>query len=199
MCVASRFGGPWPRDGPPECGYAFRMREYFIKTSAPSADELVQPLWGEHEAPDDQGVAFQQYKLYVELADRVSARRALANTFFLTLNTAIFTAIGVFWENPPSASPWVAIAPVLVLVLQCWVWFIIIRSYRQLNAAKWAVVGAFETRLPTSPWWSAEWVALGEGEDPSRYTPLTHVEQWIPILFALAYVGGFVAILASPQ
>ncbi len=35
-----------------------------------------------------QAVLLEQYKLYVEMADRVSARRALANTFFLTLNTA---------------------------------------------------------------------------------------------------------------
>ena len=173
------------------------MREYFADTSAPVADELVRPLWGERVESAALDMAFEQYKLYVELADRVSARRALANTFFLTLNTAIFTAIGVFWDNPPSASPWLAIAPLAVLVMQCLVWFWIIRSYRQLNAAKWAVVGAFETRLPTSPWWSAEWAALGEGKDPSRYWPLTHVEKWIPILFALAYVGGFVAIVAS--
>ena len=82
-----------------------------------------------------------------------------------------------------------------MLVLQCLVWFWIIRSYRQLNAGKWAVVGAFERRLPTSPWWSAEWTALGKGEDPSRYWPLSHVEQWVPFLFGVAYIGGFFALV----
>ena len=41
-----------------------------------------------------------QWKLYVEMADRVSGRRGLTNTFFLTLNTAIFTAIGT--DDPVS-------------------------------------------------------------------------------------------------
>jgi hypothetical protein len=174
------------------------VRKYFFETSAPDAAELEAPLWnGVEPAEESVAVAFEQYRLYVELADRVSARRALANTFFLTLNTAVFAAIGVLWRDPPSAPPWVLLAPLSVLVMQCFMWFWIIRSYRQLNAAKWAVVGAFERHLPTSPWWSAEWVALGEGRDPSRYWPLTHVEQWIPMLFALAYVGGFIAVFTS--
>ena len=84
-----------------------------------------------------------------------------------------------------------------MLEIQCAAWFWIVRSYRQLNAAKWAVVGAFERRLPASPWWSAEWVALGEGRDPARYLPISHVEQWIPPLFAAAYAGGFLALVLS--
>jgi hypothetical protein len=171
-----------------------RLRPYFFETSAPDADQLVSHLWRAQAAPADEATAFEQYKLYVEMADRVSARRSLANTFFLTLNTALFTAIGVFWKNPPRASAWLGLFPTVVLVTQCLVWFWIIRSYRQLNAGKWAVVGAFEKRLPTSPWWDAEWVALGKGQDPSRYWPISHVEQWVPFLFGLAYIGGFLAL-----
>ena len=172
------------------------LKHYFAETSAPDAAELVSSLWTQ-SAPlgeADAKIALEQYKLYVELADRVSARRSLANTFFLTLNTAVFTLVGVLWKDPPQASPWLGVFPTAVLVLQCLVWFWIIRSYRQLNAGKWAVVGAFEARLPASPWWSAEWQALGTGRDPSRYWPLTHVEQWVPWMFALAYIGGFLAL-----
>lgn len=173
------------------------VKRYFIETSAPDAADVGDSLWNADAdaTRSDIQLVMDQYKLYVEMADRVSARRSLANTFFLTLNTAIFTAIGVFWKDPPRASPWLGIFPVAVLVLQCLVWFWIIRSYRQLNAGKWAVVGAFERRLPTSPWWSAEWAALGKGEDPSRYWPLSHVEQWVPFLFAIAYIGGFLALV----
>ena len=48
-----------------------------------------------------QKAILEQYKIYVEMADRISQRRGLTNTFFLTLNTAIFTAIGLFWEHRP--------------------------------------------------------------------------------------------------
>ncbi|WP_345207332.1 RipA family octameric membrane protein [Fodinibacter luteus] len=177
------------------------MKRYFIETTAPDAADLADTLWnGDAESTHSNlAVVVDQYKLYVEMADRVSARRSLANTFFLTLNTAIFVAIGVFWKDPPRASPWLGLMPLLVLVLQCLVWFWIIRSYRQLNAGKWAVVGALERRLPASPWWTAEWSALGSGKDPSRYWPLTHVEQWVPFLFAVAYIFGFIAIVLTTR
>ena len=170
-------------------------QRYFIETPPDTAD-LADSLWNDHAVTTPHvNLVMEQYKLYVELADRISARRSLANIVFLTLNTAIFTAIGIFWKNLPKASPWLGIFPLTVLVLQCLVWFWIIRSYRQLNAAKWAVVGAFEQRLPTSPWWSAEWTALGEGKDPSRYWPLNRIERWVPFLFGIAYIGEFFVLV----
>jgi len=175
------------------------VKQFFVETSVPDAVDLGDKLWNADAdaTRQDMQLVIEQYKLYVELADRVSARRSTANTFFLTLNTAVFTAIGVFWKDPPTASPRLGIFPAAVLVLQCLVWFWIIRSYRQLNAGKWAVVGAFEERLPASPWWAAEWEALAEGKDPSRYWPLTHIEQWVPFLFAVAYIGGFLVLALS--
>ncbi len=139
----------------------------------------------------------EQYKIYVEMADRVSARRGTTNTFFLTLNTVIATAIGMFWKDPPQASQWLLLAPWLTLLGQCLAWFWLLRSYRQLNTAKYAVVGALEKRLPASPYGSAEWSALGSGRNPARYWPLSHVESWIPAFFAVAYTAGFIALLVS--
>ena len=34
---------------------------------------------------DDNGIIIEQYKLYVEMADRISQRRAESNKFFITL------------------------------------------------------------------------------------------------------------------
>ncbi|MGV9866302.1 RipA family octameric membrane protein [Rhodococcus koreensis] len=78
---------------------------------------------------------------------------------------------------------------------QCFAWSYLVRSYRLLNSAKYQVVGALEERLPASPFWRAEWSALGEGTDRTRYWPLSHIEQWIPILFALAYLSRFLALI----
>jgi hypothetical protein len=72
-----------------------------------------------------------------------------------------------------------------------------VRSYRQLNTAKFKVVGALEDRLPASPYWHAEWVALGEGKDWRKYLPLTHLEQWVPVLFGLVYVIGFGVVVST--
>lgn len=142
-----------------------------------------------------QLAVLEQYKIYVEMADRISARRATTNTFFLTLNTSMFTVFGIFWSVKPQLTSWFLIFPLLALVGECVAWFYLVRSYRQLNTAKYEVIGVLEERLPASPYWRAEWKALGEGRDRSKYWPLSHLEQWIPTLFAAIYVAGFLAAI----
>jgi hypothetical protein len=143
-----------------------------------------------------QTAILEQYKRYVELADRISNRCGLTNTFFLTLNTLVTTTIGVVRQDRPQLDPWL-LAPPLIAFGQCAGWWLIVRSYRQLNSAKYSVIGALEQRLPASPYWNAEWKALGEGRDWRTYLPLTHLEQWIPILFALVYTAGFVIAVVT--
>jgi MFS family permease len=181
------------------------FKRYFAEGPAPNVDEVRGDIWSSNadqlhngEQSKEYSLALlEQYKIYVEMADRISARRGLTNTFFLTLNSAIFTLIGAFLTTHPHEASWLLIFPLIVLLGQCLAWFWLVRSYRQLNAAKYAVVGAFEERLPASPYWRAEWKALGQGEDPSRYWPLSHLEQWIPALFAISYLGGFIAVLLA--
>ncbi|MER6244337.1 RipA family octameric membrane protein [Streptomyces griseorubiginosus] len=167
--------------------------------------DVVRPnLWNPSVGPGaytGDGAAYQdavleQYKLYAEMADRVSARRSFTNTFFLTLNTAIFAVIGTFWKDRPTASPWLLLFPLVALIVQCGAWFFLVRSYRQLNSAKYTVIGVLEERLPASPYWSAEWKALGEGKNRAKYWPLTHLEQWVPAAFAATYLAGFIASVA---
>ncbi|WIM93431.1 hypothetical protein ACTOB_005408 [Actinoplanes oblitus] len=135
------------------------------------------------------GAILEQYKIYVEMADRVSARRGLTNTYFVTLNTLIPTVIGLFWRGRAELAAWQLTIPLAALLLQCTAWFLLLRSYRRLNTIKYAVIGALEERLPASPYWRAEW------SDPSRHRPLTSFEQWIPVSFALLYLAAFLAEL----
>jgi drug/metabolite transporter (DMT)-like permease len=119
------------------------------------------PKLGQRRARTTRRPLLQQYGIYVEMADRISGRRMLANTFFLTLNTAVFTVFGVLWETKPSGSfAWLTF-PLVALLIQCGSWYWILRSYRQLNSAKYTVIGALEERLPASPYWRAEWKVLG--------------------------------------
>lgn len=162
-------------------------------------------LWNETAKPDlyggdsitYQAAILEQYKLYVEMADRVSQRRGLTNTFFLSLNTAILSLVGIVLRDGIDVNAWALVVPLLAAVAECFAWFYIVRSYRLLNTAKYMVIGDIEARLPASPYWRAEWSALGEGVDPKRYWPLSHIEKWIPILFAFLYISGFLSLLAS--
>jgi hypothetical protein len=38
---------------------------------------------------------------------------------------------------------------------------------------------------------------LGEGKDPRRYLPLTHVENWVPRLFGALYLLLLFAVLVQ--
>jgi hypothetical protein len=84
--------------------------------------------------------------------------------------------------------------PLIAVLVLCYGWWRVVGSYRQLSSGKHAVILELETVLPAAPY-AAEWVALGEGRDPSRYLPLTRVEHWVPRLFALLYLLLLVAVL----
>jgi len=204
LSISEAGTGPQQAAGKPSGVKKFFTR-YFGAAPAAKPEDVRADLWtqglgapyADEGSKEYASAVLEQYKMYVEMADRISARRGLTNTFFLTLNSAVFTAIGFFWANHPHAATWLLIFPAIVLIAECMAWFWLVRSYRQLNSGKYAVVGALEERLPASPYYRAEWKALGEGEDPARYWPITHLEQWIPILFAASYLGGFIAIMVA--
>lgn len=132
-------------------------RTYFKVAPAPSPEDAARDLWIEdakawyENREAYQAALMDQYKLYVELTDRISVRRGLANTFFLTLHAAIFTLFGIFWKDRPQGlSPWFLLPFLAVVLGLCLAWFWLVRSYRQLNSGKFAVIGALEQRLPAS-------------------------------------------------
>lgn len=166
-------------------------------------DDIQDSLWNAAVSQSDyegtagyQSAVFEQYKLCVEMADRVSARRNLSNTFFLSLNSAIVTFLVTALPDVRSRlSVWLLLPGLVIVISMCVSWYVLVCSYRQLNGAKFAVIGAIEERLPAYAYSRAEWKALGEGRDWRLYLPLTHVEQWVPIIFAIAYLLGFLAIV----
>jgi hypothetical protein len=131
------------------------------------------------------------YKLHVQMADNVSNRRQSANSFFLTVNTAI---IGVTGYVGGTAEKWNWIIGLMGLVL-CFAWYRLIRAYQDLNSGKFKVLHEIEKGLPLSPY-DAEWEALGRGRDPSLYLPVTHIERTVPAIIAVLH--GIVFIWSNP-
>ena len=140
----------------------------------------------------------QQYLLYVQMADKISERRSLANTFFLTANTAILSAFGIVSAIYPSQSipgGFFGFVASLSPALLCYAWFRMVKSYQQLNTGKFDVIHEIERKLPLALY-KAEWDALGRGQDSRKYKPLTDVEKWVPVIFIGLYVViAFAALL----
>jgi hypothetical protein len=123
------------------------------------------------------------YKLAVEMADRISARRAAASSFFLAAQTALVALVGA-----TSKRHWAFAVPGLVLAAT---WWLLLRSYRHLNAEKFKVIQAMEKRLPASPF-QDEWDALkptSTGRLRERYVELGLLERIVPALFGAIFIA----------
>lgn len=154
----------------------------------PPVDKLQAGLLA--TAPQEYGEKYrdhliEQYKVYLELTDRISGRRQEANTFYLTINTALVTVAGFLASL--SGCRWVwPIGIALAGMVLCFTWYRLIRSYRDLNSIKLLVVQAFERILPAKPY-ETEWEAVGRGANAKLYLPFTHVEMRVPWVFFSLY------------
>ena len=110
------------------------------------------------------------------MADRVSARRAVASSFFLTVETAIVASLA-FVEGQRWS---IALGGIVVSIT----WWLLLRSYRQLNKAKFDVIQTMEKQLPAAPY-TDEWVILDNKDGPlkERYAALGLIEQIVPCVF----------------
>jgi len=128
---------------------------------------------------------FEQYKLYVELADRVSERRLLTNNVFLTLtNTITLGFFGFILKDNVISSNAIILFPLLIALLICYQWRRLVYSYKQLVTAKFMVIHDYEKYLPSTPFFGAEWKALGEGKDAKLYRPVTRLETSLPLAYS---------------
>lgn len=89
------------------------------------------------------------YKLLVEMADRVSQRRQSANSFYLTVNTALIGGSSFLAQKSQSLSSILTIALAGIAVSILWVWNI--QSYKTLNEAKFKVITQIEDSFQFSP------------------------------------------------
>lgn len=180
------------------------IRPYFHRESI-SIDDIRTKLWNQEidqsnycGAGDNyQQAIMEQYKIYVEMTDRISARRSAMNTFFILVNTSIFAIVGSLSKGSPPRAASALVIAMVILVIQCGAWYWMLRSYRQLSSAKFRVIGILEERLPAGPWYRAEWTAIGAGRDKALYWPITRLEQFVPGLYALAYFAFLIVLVAT--
>lgn len=157
----------------------------------PQKDDLglfqIEP---ETYGPNYRDNLFEQYKMYVEMADKISERRATANNFFLTANTLLISVFGIIvgkdiafsTESMEICFPLFAISGLAFSIA----WFYIVKSYSQLNSAKFKVIHKIEEKLPLALY-KSEWTVLGEGHNPRLYRPFTAIERYAPLTFAILY------------
>lgn len=134
-----------------------------------------------------------QYKMYVELMDKVSERRIHANNYLMTANAALVALLSMATAMPSvTKGAWVYAVPVAGIALcLAWVWILI--SYRNLNTAKFKVIHELEKALPAALY-AREWGHAQKGRGRA-YKPISHIEPIIPWLFVGLYL--LLAIFAA--
>ena len=131
---------------------------------------------------------FDQYKMYVESAEKISDRRQNANNFFLTINTVLISVFGLSFQIKILENvSWIKILLALLGLIICVIFWFLLRAYKQLNSGKFKVIHEIEQGLPLAIY-DYEWKVLGEGKDKKLYYPFSHIELFIPWIFGLIYV-----------
>lgn len=161
-----------------------------------ASSDKKSKLW--NEIPVEEGAKYphnekwyshllDQYKMYIEMADRISQRRTTANNYFLSVNSAILGFIGYLTTKDSPEYLWTLATAGIALTM---LWFAIIISYKNLSTAKWGVVHEIEKRLPISPY-DAEWEAVQRGQSKRLYWPVSHIESFVPWVFAVLHLFVF--------
>lgn len=143
-----------------------------------------------HAARETYGNSFgthllEQYKLYVQSAENVSARRVASSRYLLTLNAALLALYGLQSANFGQGY-WTLLIPVIGIPVSL-LWHLIIKSHADLNRIKFDVIHELEQHLPAAAY-RYEWQLAEEGQGKT-YRAVTKIEWWIPILFTVLHVA----------
>lgn len=139
---------------------------------------------------DNQNQLLEIYKLHAELADRVSQRREGANRLHVSLLVALFALLAALLRFGLGNAPEGLVLGIVgaVGVLLSLSWFLVIRSYRQLNSEKFRVLHDLEEHLPYQ-FFKKEWDPESKGAKSNNYRRLTQVEVVLPFIFGAAFMG----------
>lgn len=133
-----------------------------------------------------QAHLLEQYKLYVQSADNVSARRIASINYVLAINTAIIALYGVIVSTSGHTQLLIGVPTIGAIVSI--LWFFIIKSHKDLNEIKFEVViPELEQHLPAALY-QYEWQMIKQRKS-KLYNPVTSIESRIPCAFILLHIS----------
>lgn len=150
------------------------------------------------DSPSVDPVVLDLYKVAVEQVDRISGRRATANSYFLTVNTGLAAFVGLLAaatdassEGLPQPDGVALLATAGVGAILSLTWWLLLRSYRDLNRAKFKVITEIEKEHLPVRIFEREWEFLKSDEPlpwwKGRYAELGFIERVVPLLFFVVY------------
>lgn len=144
-------------------------------------------------AQEDIIILLEQYKLYVSSTNLTSELRNKANTYFISVSTLLIGLISALLNyHDKNIIPYWIIFTCIGGVILCMSWFLLLRSYRNLNSGRFKVINELEEKLPAKIY-RREWEIILKTRG-KRYVRLTQIEQVTPLVFIVLY-GSIIASL----
>ena len=133
------------------------------------------------------------FELYLSTAEKASDRRAQANTWMLSVNSAMVGLYGYLQADKPAVDTahrpiWLWAIPVAGAIV-CLAWAALLESYHRLSQAKFAVLAQLEADMPIPPFTRERDAYRAAGR-----TSLSRIERWIPACFLLLYAAMLAAV-----
>jgi len=130
------------------------------------------------------------FELYLATAEKVGDRRAQANSWMLSVNSAIVGLYGYLQMDKMAVgvaakAVWLWVIPAAGAIV-CLAWAALLTSYRKLNHAKFEVLMQLESDLPMPPFAREREIYRSE-----KRKSLSQIEVLIPGCFALLYAVMF--------
>lgn len=143
---------------------------------------------------DDQKLAL--FELYLGTAEKIIDRRAQANSWMLSVNSAIVALYAYLQADKMAVGAgqkavWLWAIPAAGAIV-CLAWAALLTSYRQLNRTKFAVLREIEADLPVAPFTRER-----ETYRPDQRLSLSNIERLIPGCFTLLYAVMLVAAIVT--
>lgn len=145
---------------------------------------------------DRTGIILEQYKLFVEMADRASQRRIQTNQYYAGLLSGLLFVVAFVMDKNSMQKEIKVIEIILSIfgILLCIIWQLNILSYKKLNNAKFTVIKEIEKKLPISCF-GDEWDILIKSKKRIKYISISVIENFIPALMLLVFIILFIYLL----
>lgn len=118
---------------------------------------------------------FEQYKMFVESAEKNSEKRINQNNLYLTINILFISYI---LTKDIELKFLVLLSSIGIIT--CIIWYLTIGNYSKRNKVKYDIINEMETEFGFL--YKEEWKRI------SILTPLSKYEQAISIIFLLIYI-----------
>ena len=127
---------------------------------------------------------FEQYKMIVNSAIKVTEWRQATNKFYLAVNSALITAVTyLFGIGINIVTPAIGVIGIVLSII----WRRNLKYYKQLNKAKFKVIYNIEKKLPLKIFMLEQKYYLDSGGKSG-----TEIEAWVPAVFILVYIVIFI-------